>query len=224
VDQTSETPTQALHEALAAELRAAQAIANVNVRAWAQRAAITHDSIYRVLRGVRPVSVVELVMLCRALDEDPRELISRAAARAGQSLGGSRKDEVVRANRARLALEAAGLYDDLDAAFLSARAAASRDGYLLSGGEWDAFLEGTSTAATMTALSAFLEVPGAYLSGQADAASSQIETQLRFARSMRDVGVTKLAARSLEELQPDEIQAVEAAIRDFIDEEEGPER
>ncbi|WP_345376776.1 XRE family transcriptional regulator [Frondihabitans cladoniiphilus] len=220
----SETPTQALHEALAAELRAAQAIANVNVRTWAQEAAITHDSIYRVLRGVRPVSVVELVMLCRALEEDPLELISRAAQRAGQPLGGSRKNEMTRVNRARLALEAAGLYEDLDAAFLAARAAASKDGYLLSVGEWDAFLAGTSTAATTSALGIFLEVPGEYLTGREDAASSQIETQLRFARSMHDVGVTRLAARSLEELQPEEIQAVEAAIREFIDEEEGPEK
>lgn len=170
------------------------------------------------------MSVVELVMLCRAIDEDPREVISRAARRAGQSLGGSLRAEIARGNRARLALEAAGLFDDLDAAFLKARAAVSKAGYLLSVGEWHAFLEGTSSAATMSALSAFLEVPGDYLGGQDNDAASKVETQLRFARSMRDVGVTRLAARSLEELQPEEMQAVEAAIREFIDEEEGPER
>ncbi|GAA4687265.1 helix-turn-helix domain-containing protein [Frondihabitans cladoniiphilus] len=72
----------ALQEALAAELRGALAIANIKVRAWARLAAVSHDSIYRILRGQRPVTVVELIMLCRALGEDPFDLITRASRRA----------------------------------------------------------------------------------------------------------------------------------------------
>ena len=221
MDPISETPSQALQEALAAELRAAQGIADVNVRTWAQRASITHDSIYRILRGRRPVSVVELVLLCQAINDDPLDLISRAARRAGHPLRSSRTIEVVRADRARLALEAAGLDDDPNLAYDKARRALAETGQLLSRQEWQAFLEGTGSA-TMTAhLGAFLEVPGEYLAGADDSATAKVETQLRFARTMRDVGVTRLAARSLDELGSDEIKAVEEAIREFIDEEEG---
>jgi transcriptional regulator with XRE-family HTH domain len=213
---------QTLQEALAAELRAAQAIAQINVKTWAERASITDDSIYRVLRGRRPVSVVELVMLCEAIDDDPRDLISRATRRAGEAVRGSRAAEIGRADRARLAVEAAGLHSDLDAAYLTARAALSEEGHLLSQRDWYAFLEGIGSTETVSALSSFLEVPNDYLAGTEDAASSRVELQLKFARTMREVGVVRLAARSLDELQPEEIHAVETAIREFIDEEEGP--
>jgi len=79
----SDESADALQEALAAELRAALAIANIKVRAWSRVALVSHDSIYRILRGQRPVTVVELVMLCRALGDDPLELIVRATRRAG---------------------------------------------------------------------------------------------------------------------------------------------
>lgn len=218
----SETATQSLQEALAAELRAAQAIAQINVRSWAERASITDDSIYRILRGRRPVSVVELVGLCRAMGDDPLDLISRAMERAGQTLPSLSGAEVIRAARAHLALEAAGLYGDLDAAFQKARAALSERAHLLSRRDWDAFLEGTGSASVVSALATFLEVPGEYLAGHDDPMASRVESQLKFARTMREIGVTRLAARSLGELQPNEIHAVETAIREFIDEEEGP--
>ena len=221
MDPISETLAQALQESLAAELRAAQGIADINVRTWAQRASITHDSIYRILRGRRPVSVVELVLLCHAIEDDPLDLISRAARRAGHPLRSSRTIEVVRADRARLALEAAGLYDDPGAAYDKARRALAETGHLLSRQEWQAFLDGTGSATMTDPLGTFLEVPGEYLAGAADNAAAKVETQLRFARTMRDVGVTRLAARSLDELGTDEIKAVEDAIREFIDEEEG---
>jgi hypothetical protein len=72
----------ALQVALAAELRAAQAVANVKVRAWVEDMPVSHDSVYRVLRGKRPVSVVELILLCDAIEEDPLDLITRAVNRA----------------------------------------------------------------------------------------------------------------------------------------------
>jgi len=78
----SKAKAAALHEAVAAELRAAHAVANVPVASWIEDVPITRDSIYRVLRGQRPVSVVELVLLCRAIEEDPLELIARAVNRA----------------------------------------------------------------------------------------------------------------------------------------------
>ncbi|WP_454111258.1 helix-turn-helix domain-containing protein [Leifsonia shinshuensis] len=221
----SEILAPALQEALATELRAAQGVAELNVRAWARRAGITHDSLYRVLRNRRPVSVVELIMLCRAIDEDPLDLISRAAQRAGQPLrGSSRAAEIIRANRARLALEAAGLSEDLDVSFLKARTGLQSTGHLLSAKEWEGFLEGRASAATTAALGVFLDVPSDYLAGLEDEAAVKVGSQLRFARSMRDVGVTQLAARSLDQLEPDEIEAVETAIREFIDEEEDHEK
>ncbi|CAM5539667.1 hypothetical protein LSHI6S_00162 [Leifsonia shinshuensis] len=70
----------------------------------------------------------------------------------------------------------------------------------------------------------FLDVPSDYLAGLEDEAAVKVGSQLRFARSMRDVGVTQLAARSLDQLEPDEIEAVETAIREFIDEEEDHEK
>lgn len=73
-----------LQAALAAELRAAQAVANVKVRAWVDDIPVTHDTVYRVLRGQRPVSVVELILLCRVLEEDPLDLITRAVNRAAE--------------------------------------------------------------------------------------------------------------------------------------------
>lgn len=76
----------ALQTAFAAELRAAQAILNVPVRAWAEETQITRDSIYRVLRDQRPVSVVELILLCKAIEEDPLDLITRAVTRADREL------------------------------------------------------------------------------------------------------------------------------------------
>ncbi|HAQ9640191.1 TPA: XRE family transcriptional regulator, partial [Enterococcus faecium] len=128
--------------------------------------------------------------------------------------------EVVRADRARLALEAAGLHDDPNLAYDKARRALADTGQLLSRQEWQAFLEGTGSATMTAPLGEFLEVPGEYLAGADDSATAKVETQLRFARTMRDVGVTRLAARSLDELGSDEIKAVEEAIREFIDEEE----
>ncbi|WP_157887883.1 hypothetical protein [Frondihabitans sp. PAMC 28766] len=40
---------------------------------------------YRVLRGQRPVSVIELILLCDAIKEDPLDLITRAVNRAALS-------------------------------------------------------------------------------------------------------------------------------------------
>ncbi|AMM22797.1 hypothetical protein AX769_21920 (plasmid) [Frondihabitans sp. PAMC 28766] len=75
----------ALQDALAAELRAVQAVANVKVRAWAENIPVSPDSVYRVLRGQRPVSVIELILLCDAIKEDPLDLITRAVNRAALS-------------------------------------------------------------------------------------------------------------------------------------------
>ncbi|MCE0459444.1 XRE family transcriptional regulator [Curtobacterium flaccumfaciens] len=219
----SESSAQALHGALAAELRAAQGVAHVNVRAWADRSEITHDTIYRILNGKRPVTVVELVTLCRAIDDDPLELLGRAARRAGLDLDDSSVDEVVRSDRARLALEAAGLWGDPDEAYTSARAALAKTGHLLSLREWRAFVDGAGSDALVVALADFLEVPADYLLGKTPEGEAQrIDAQLGLARSMRSLGVTKMAARSLDELAPEEMATVESAIRALIDKEEGP--
>ncbi|WP_267421132.1 MULTISPECIES: helix-turn-helix domain-containing protein [unclassified Curtobacterium] len=218
----SESSAQALHGALAAELRAAQGVAYVNVRAWAERSEITHDTIYRVLNGKRPVTVVELVNLCRAIGDDPLELVARAAKRAGLDLGDG-VDEIVRSDRARLALEASGLWDNLDAAYTKARAALSKTGHLLSLREWRAFVDGAGSHSLVIALADFLEVPADYLLGKTPEDEAQrIDAQLGLARSMRSLGVTKIAARSLDELEPEEMATVESAIRALIDKEEGP--
>jgi transcriptional regulator with XRE-family HTH domain len=218
----SESSAQALHGALAAELRAAQGVAHVNVRAWAERSEITHDTIYRVLNGKRPVTVVELVNLCRAIGDDPLELVARAAKRAGLDLGDG-VDEIVRSDRARLALEASGLGDNLDAAYTKARSALSKTGHLLSLREWRAFVDGAGSHSLVIALADFLEVPADYLLGKTPEDEAQrIDAQLALARSMRSLGVTKIAARSLEELEPEEMATVESAIRALIDKEEGP--
>ncbi|OII36113.1 hypothetical protein BIU98_00760 [Curtobacterium sp. MMLR14_010] len=218
----SESSAQALHGALAAELRAAQGVAHVNVRAWAERSEITHDTIYRVLNGKRPITVVELVNLCRAIGDDPLELVARAAKRAGLDLGDG-TDEIVRSDRARLALEASGLWDSLDAAYTKARSALSKTGHLLSLREWRAFVDGAGSHSLVIALADFLEVPADYLLGKTPEDEAQrIDAQLGLARSMRSLGVTKIAARSLDELEPEEMATVESAIRALIDNEEGP--
>jgi transcriptional regulator with XRE-family HTH domain len=220
----SETSARALHEALATELRAAQGVAHVNVRAWADRASITHDTIYRILNGKRPVTVVELVTLCHAINDDPLELIQRAADRAGLSLN-NQADEVVRSDRAQLALEAANLYGDLDGAYREARQALGKSGQLLPLREWRAFIDGAGSQALVTSLAAFLEVPAEYLLGQMsddDERTKKLEARLRLAKSMRSLGVTRMAARSLDELEPEEIETVEATIRALIEREEGP--
>ncbi len=219
----SESSAHALHAALAAELRAAQGVAHVNVRAWAEHAAITHDTIYRILNGKRPVTVVELVTLCRAIDDNPLELLDRAAKRAGLDVSDNSVDEIVRSDRARLALEAAGLWGNLDDAYSKARAALSKKGHLLSLREWRAFVDGAGSQALVVALTDFLEVPADYLLGKTPEDEAQrIDAQLGLARSMRSLGVTKIAARSLDELQPEEMATVESAIRALIDKEEGP--
>ena len=83
----SESDEQRLQAALAAELRAAQGIANITVRTWVAEIPVSADSLYRVLRGTRPVTVVELLLLCDAVDEAPQDVIARAVARAkGSSL------------------------------------------------------------------------------------------------------------------------------------------
>lgn len=218
----SESSAQALHGALAAELRAAQGVAHVNVRAWAERASITHDTIYRILNGKRPVTVVELVTLCRAIEDDPLELLGRAAKRAGLDLVDD-VDEVVRSDRARLALEAAGLWGNLDEAYTKARSALSKTGHLLSLREWRAFVDGAGSHSLVVALADFLEVPADYLLGHTPEDEAQrIDAQLGFAKSMRSFGVTQIAARSLDELEPEEMATVESAIRALIDKEEGP--
>ncbi|MBF4595684.1 XRE family transcriptional regulator [Curtobacterium flaccumfaciens] len=219
----SESSAQALHGALAAELRAAQGVAHVNVRAWAEQSAITHDTIYRILNGKRPVTVVELVTLCHAIQDDPLEMLARAAKRAGLDLGDDGVNEIVRSDRARLALEAAGLWGNPDDTYSKARAALSKTGHLLSLREWRAFVDGTGSHALVVALADFLEVPADYLLGKTPEDEAQrIDAQLGLARSMRSLGVTKIAARSLDELQPEEMATVEFAIRALIDKEEGP--
>jgi len=216
----SETSARALHEALATELRAVQGASSLSVRTWAERSSITHDMIYRILNGKRAVTVVELVMLCRAVGDDPLDLVSRAARRAGITVGDDAY-EVVRADRARLALEAAGLRPDSDTAYAKARAALSSTGHILSLREWRAFVEGSGSHSMIVALSEFLEVPAEYLLGaSSDADANRIDSQLRLAASMRTLGVTKIAARSLDELEPEEIAVVDSAIRHLIAKEE----
>jgi hypothetical protein len=83
VNQLTQDDGEALHAALAPELRAAQAIANVKVRDWVAHIPVTTDSVYRILHGQRPVSLVELMLLCRVSQDDPLELISRTTTRAG---------------------------------------------------------------------------------------------------------------------------------------------
>jgi len=78
----SESDEQRLQAALAAELRAIQGIANITVRTWVADIPVSADSLYRVLRGGRPVTVVELFLLCEAVDEDPQDVIARAVTRA----------------------------------------------------------------------------------------------------------------------------------------------
>lgn len=218
----SESAAKALHDALAAELRAAQGVAHVNVRSWADQTSITHDTIYRILNGKRAVTVVELVALCHAIDDDPLELVARAAKRAGIAVSDD-VNEVVRADRARLAVAAAGL-EDLDDAYVQARAALGRAGHLLPPREWRAFIDGAGARSLVVALATFLEVPADYLLGQGldDAEVQRIESQLRLARNMRSLGVTRLAARSLDELDPEEIAVVEEAIQTLIEKEQGP--
>jgi hypothetical protein len=41
---------------------------------------------------------------------------------------------------------------------------------------------------------------------------------------MRSLGVTRLAARSLDELDPEEIAVVEEAIQTLIEKEDGPQK
>ena len=78
----SKANEQRLHDALAAELRAIRGVADISVGAWVAEIPVTHDSVYRVLRGTCPVSVVELVKLCRVVREDPLDVIARAVTRA----------------------------------------------------------------------------------------------------------------------------------------------
>lgn len=82
VDMVSKTVERDLQQALAAELRAIQGVANITVRTWVADTPVSPDSVYRVLRGDRPVSVVELLLLCRVIEEDPFDLIARAMKRA----------------------------------------------------------------------------------------------------------------------------------------------
>lgn len=84
----SESDEQNLQAALAAELRAVQGIANITVRNWVADIPVSADSVYRVLRGSRPVTVVELLLLCGAIDEDPQDVITRAVTRAKGSDSG----------------------------------------------------------------------------------------------------------------------------------------
>lgn len=65
----SESDEQNLQAALAADLRAVQGIANITVRTWVADIPVSADSVYRVLRGSRPVTVVELLLLCGAIGE-----------------------------------------------------------------------------------------------------------------------------------------------------------
>ncbi len=216
----SETSARALHEALATELRAAQGASRLSVRTWAERSSITHDMLYRILNGKRPVTVVELVMLCRTVGDDPLDLVSRAARRAGITTGDD-VHEVVRADRARLALEAAGLWTDPEAAYTKARAALASTGHILSLREWRAFVDGAGSHSLVDALSEFLEVPTDYLLGVSpDDDAKRMDSQLQLAASMRAIGVTKIAARSLDELEPEEMAAVYSAIRHLIAKEE----
>lgn len=85
----SESDEQNLQAALAAELRSVQGIANITVRTWVADIPVSADSVYRILRGSRPVTVVELLLLCGAINEDPQDVIARAVTRAKRS--GSRK-------------------------------------------------------------------------------------------------------------------------------------
>lgn len=84
----SESDEQSPQAALAAELRAVQGIANITVRTWVADIPVSADSVYRVLRGSRPVTVVELLLLCEAIGEDPQNVIARAVRPAEGSDSG----------------------------------------------------------------------------------------------------------------------------------------
>lgn len=82
VATVSKGDEQNLQAALAAELRSVQGIANITVRTWVADIPVSADSVHRILRGSRPVTVVELLLLSGAINEDPQGVIARAATRA----------------------------------------------------------------------------------------------------------------------------------------------
>ncbi|MFK3672492.1 hypothetical protein ACI2IX_20175 [Leifsonia aquatica] len=77
-----EHTTYPFHQALAAELRIAQAVARLSAPKLELLTGIRKDTVRRILSGKRPVTVVELAQLSFALGVEDTNLIARAHASA----------------------------------------------------------------------------------------------------------------------------------------------
>ncbi|MBD8518866.1 helix-turn-helix domain-containing protein [Plantibacter sp. CFBP 8804] len=200
----------AIHQAIAVELRAAQAAVAVHATDLAERTGIKIDTVYRILRGHRAVTSVELIQISRILGVSHLEILERAEQRAlSHSPQGRRPRQSIRVGE-KLSLVASSQGKTLDALYLDIVGPLSHRGFAFPRKAWQELLSGTSPARSevLFSISEILGIDPQYLLKDDPEVEVAVEARLRFRRAMSDLGVTEVAARSVDGIAPQDLEAI----------------
>lgn len=214
----------ALQQAIAAELRAAQAAASMSGPDLAEQAGIKVDTVYRVLRGRRPVGVVEMIRLCQTLNTDDVELLERAKRRASALPSQSaRSNQSLRLGE-KMALIASSRGKSLDALYFDVVGPMSKQGFSMPRKAWNELISGSNYVArseVLFSLAEALSVDPRYFFADDSKVDGEVEARLRFQRAMTDLGVNEVAARSIGTVAADDLEALGSSITRAIEDLRG---
>lgn len=209
----------ALNEALADELRAAQLSERLSAPKLEELTGIGADTIRRTLKGERPVTVVELVKYAAALNFDELELVTRAKERAQATLGRSAAHQSVRL-REKLTLIATSAGKTTDGIYLDVVNHMTKQGFNFSRKSWQDLLDDSGAVArreVLFAIASALDVDPRYLTSDDPAVDREVEGRLRFHRAMVDLGVEEVAARAISSPSPEELDEIARSIAQAIE-------
>jgi transcriptional regulator with XRE-family HTH domain len=209
----------ALDDALAFELRAAQSRARVSAPKIEELTGITRDTVRRILKGVRSVTVAELAKLAVALDFDDSDLVSRAKNRAAAALRSTASNGQSRRLNEKLTLAVTSLGRSPESMYQDLVPQLTARGFHFPRSAWQELLVSTSVTAhreVLSAISASLEIDPRYLTDDVPAVDHSVEASLRFHRAMRDLGVDHVSTRALDELDPSDLLDVQHSIEEAL--------
>lgn len=215
---------KALHNALAAEVRAAQGAQRLSAPRLEELTGVHRDTIRRIINGDRPVTVVELAKLADALNFTDIEVVERAKAHARAEVARARANRVAQSERLaeKLNLLASSVGKTTDSLYLDVVSHMAEKGFPFPRRAWQEILSASGTNATMEVLHVIadaLDIDPRYLTSDDAAVDQEVEARLRFHRAMMDLGVEEVAARALEQVSPDELDQLQRSITKAIEEQ-----
>ncbi|MFK4298597.1 transcriptional regulator with XRE-family HTH domain [Arthrobacter sp. GAS37] len=213
-----EDESKALHDALAVEIRLAQAAQRLSAPKLEEMTGLQRDTIRRIANGDRPVTVVELARLGSALKFNELDLIDLAKARARAGMATS--EHSVRL-REKLELLASSVGKTTDTIYQDVAEHLGKQGFHFPRKIWNELLSDSDTQArreVLFAISGAFDVDPRYLTTDSTDVDRVVEARLRFHRVMNDLGVEEVSAHALEQVSPDELDILRAATAEAVQE------